>query len=210
MNFFRNIFKPKAEKSVLDDFYNTKYSGVKTLLCGIGKSEILEDHINISEYPFEPSIAYPKKRISPHKIHAISLDFGTCSIEVGDDIIFISATQKDQLKDFAKRHDITLVKHRWNWDWILEPYLDTEFTPEDEKKITEKLSENGINTAELEAIRKEVGSQMYKYNFDTMLWDWNSLGLVDVLSAMRAKYNTKDFRIFYKIALEIDKKGGTK
>ncbi|WP_159023575.1 hypothetical protein [Formosa sp. L2A11] len=210
MNFFKNIFKPeKEESSLLDNFYNTKYNDVKTLLCGVGKSEILEHHIEITEYPFEPSIAYPKKKIWPNKIHAISLDFGTCSIEIEDDIVFIAAAQKDKLEQFAKRHDIKLVKHRWNWDWILEPFLDTEFSPEDEEKIVEKLSEKGIHKEELEAIRKEVKSQMLRYNFDTMLWDWCSLGLVDVLSAMRAKYNKKDFRVFYKLAIEIDKRGAT-
>ncbi|WP_103191056.1 hypothetical protein [Formosa algae] len=209
MNFFKHIFKSKAETSVLDDFYNTKYNDVKMLLCGVGQSEISEHHILITEYPFEPSIAYPNKRISPHTIDAISLDFGICSLEIEKDIIFISSAQKDALKQFANQHHIPLVKHRWNWDWILEPYLDTEFTPEDEKRITEKLAENGIHITEVEAIRKEVGSQMYKYNFDTMLWDWCSLSLVDVLSAMRAKYNSKDFRTFYNIALEIDKRGTT-
>ena len=48
---------------------------------------------------------------------------------------------------------------------------------------------------------------MYKYNFDTLLWDWCSLGLHDVLSALRVKYDEKDFADFYKRAIEIDKRG---
>tara|TARA_R110002020_G_scaffold23460_5_gene78008 strand:- start:1441 stop:1731 length:291 start_codon:yes stop_codon:yes gene_type:complete len=91
-------------------------------------------------------------------------------------------------------------------DRILEPYLDTEFTKENQERVTERLSENGIEPSEVDKIRGEVGMQMYKYNFDTMLWDWCSLGLADVLSAMRARYNTDEFRDFYKRALEIEKR----
>jgi len=101
---------------------------------------------------------------------------------------------------------IRLTKHSWNWDWILEPYLDTEFTSDNEKRIEKCLSEVGIDKIETEKIRNEVGKQMYKYNFDTMLWDWCSLGLYDVLSAMRVKYNENEFREFYKRAIEIDKR----
>lgn len=74
-------------------------------------------------------------------------------------------------------------------------------------RVTERLKEKGIETTEVEKIRSEVGAHMYKYNFDTMLWDWCSLGLVDVLSAMRAKYNKEEFRDFYIRALEIEKRG---
>lgn len=103
-----------------------------------------------------------------------------------------------------------LSKHSWNWDWILEPYLDTEFIVENEKRVEQRLLENGIEKREVDEIRTEVGKQMYKYNFDTMLWDWTSLGLVDVLSAMRAKYKKEKFRDFYKRALEIDERGKNK
>ena len=46
---------------------------------------------------------------------------------------------------------------------------------------------------------------IYTYNFDTLLSDWCSLGLYDVLPAMQVKYNQNDFRAFYKKALAIDK-----
>jgi hypothetical protein len=86
-----------------------------------------------------------------------------------------------------KKHKIQLIKHSWNWDWILEPYLNTEFNPENEKLIDKRLLEVGIDTMETKEIRLEVGRQMIKYNFETMLWDWYSLDLYDVLCAMRSK-----------------------
>ncbi|WP_298312307.1 hypothetical protein [uncultured Aquimarina sp.] len=176
------------------------------MFCEIGDSEIHESTIFISNYPFEPSIAYPEKLIKATKIDTICVDFGTLKIKIKDDIIFVSAEKKDQLKMFAERNNIPLIPYSWNWDWILEPYLDTEFTEENNKRITARLLENGFSKTEIDIIRKEVGKQMYKYNFDTMLWDWCSLSLFDVLSAMRAKYTKEKFREFYKRAIEIEKR----
>lgn len=179
----------------------------KDLLCGIGQSEIRRHDIRIREYPFKPSSVYPQRTILPHDIQAMSLDFGVCKIHLADDIVFISAEQKDELRQFASRYGIPLIPQSWNWDWILEPYLDTEFTAENEARVQELLQKNGIEKEELDRIRAEVAQQMYAYNFDTLLWDWCSLGLSDVLAAMRAKYNEAEFRDFYKRALEIETRG---
>jgi len=179
---------------------------IKKLFCGIGESKINENKIEISDYPFEPSIAYPRKIIKAKEIDFINVDFGVCKIYVAEDLVFISAERKEELKEFAENNNIKLIEHSWNWDWILEPYLDTEFTKETEQRVLEKLIENGIVESEVDQIRTEVGEQMYKYNFDTMLWDWCSLGLTDVLSAMRVKYDRNEFRVFYKRAIELDKR----
>ncbi|WP_422107786.1 hypothetical protein [Winogradskyella sp.] len=206
MNFLKNIFKSKKKETSRDAFFSSTEYEIKNLLCGIGESKITENGIEISEYPFEPSIAYPNKTIQTNEIDAISADFGICRLYVADDIIFISEERKEELKKFAENNSIRLFKHSWNWDWILEPYLDTEFTKENDQHALERLIENGIKENEVDQIRAEVGVQMYKYNFDTMLWDWCSLGLTDVLSAMRAKYDRNEFRDFYKRAIEIDKR----
>lgn len=179
---------------------------MKNLLCGIGKSKITYTEILIFDYPFEPSIAYPNKTIKANEIDFISLDFGVCKVYIANDIVFVSAEKKDKLRDFAESNKIKLTEHSWNWDWVLEPYLDTEFTQENEQRVLERLVENGIEKQEVDQIRAEVAKQMHKYNFDTMLWDWSSLSLIDVLSAMRAKYNKNEFKVFYKKAIEIDKR----
>lgn len=181
----------------------------KRLLCGIGTSSIGESSIEISDYPFEPSVVYPSASIAAHEIDAISLEFGVCKVYVKDDIVFVSAEKKKELELFAKVHNLKLIPYSWNWDWLLEPYLDTEFTKENEQRVLERLLENGFTATEIDAIRAEVKKQMYAYNFDTMLWDWCSLSLSDVLSAMRAKYNKVQFRDFYSRALEIEKRSPT-
>lgn len=172
----------------------------------MGKAVIKERSIHISNYPFQPSLAFPERSFSAQEIQAVGTDFGPCRIYVGDDIIFITAEEKEHLIEFAQRNAIELRKHSWNWDWILEPYLDTELTEDDTHRIQRALHEVGIGPSEIRTIRNEVGKQMYRYNFDTMLWEWCSLGLHDVLSAMRVTYTATDFENFYRRAIEIDQR----
>jgi dipeptidase len=202
----KNIFNFIGKESLSGSNGSMNLFNAKNLLCGIGKSEIGEKEIIIGEYPFEPSIAYPTAMISANDIECMAVDFGVGKIHIKDDIIFVSAEQKETLKQFAESNNIRLIRQSWNWDWILEPYLDTEFTKDNEKRCLERLIENGFSPTEVDDIRNEVKDQMYAYNFDTMLWDWCSLSLPDVLSAMRAKYSKEEFRKFYKRALEIEKR----
>ena len=89
------------------------------------------------------------------------------------------------------------------WGWILEPFLDTEFTAETDQRLTRLLESYGMTVENVQYLRAEVATQMVKYNFDTMLWEWVSFNASDVLRAMRVKYNKKEFRDFYKRVMEI-------
>lgn len=206
MNFLKRILKSIKKESSDEAFCGANERKLIDLFCGIGESEIRGNEISITDYPFEPSVAYPNRVLSANEIDAICVDFGVCKIYLEGDIVLISAEKKAELKAFAERNKISLWPHSWNWDWILEPYLDTEFDSEHQAQVAERLRENGIEKHEVDELRKEVGKQMYKYNFDTMLWEWCSLGLADVLAAMRAMYNKEKFRDFYKRALEIEKR----
>ena len=119
-------------------------------------------------------------------------------------MIFITKEKQEELKQFAKRNNIPIFTTSGNWDMLLEPFVDTEYTEEYNTQIYQRLNENGITNSEIEKIRTEVEKQMLKYNFDTMLWDWTNLGLSDVLSAMRVKYNKAEFEEFYFRAMEIE------
>ncbi len=187
--------------------FNSSERENNNFLCGIGTCIIHEGEVSISNYPFEPSVAYPKKTFSYNEIQSVCVEYGECKIFVGDDIVFMSAEHKENLRKFAERHNIIQSKYSWNWDWILEPYLDTDLSDEGDKQILERLAERGFEPAEVFKIREEVGKQMHKYNFDTMLWEWTSLSLLDVLSAMRVKYDKHSFKDFYNRAISIEKTG---
>ncbi|SFR75625.1 hypothetical protein [Maribacter stanieri] len=206
INYLKNIFSFNSSKPLTGVSVSKNAFSLKRLLCGIGKSEVRENEIEITDYPFEPSIVYPTGIILASDIDAMSIEFGVCKIYVKNDIVFITSEKKEVLKQFSEVHNIEIIPHSWNWDWLLEPYLDTEFTKENEERCLVQLINNDFTKEEVNAIRKEIEKQMYAYNFDTMLWDWCSLSLSEVLSAMRAKYNKEDFRKFYKRALEIEKR----
>lgn len=177
------------------------------LICGIGESSITADSIRIQAYPFEPSVVYPEKEVVPEEIHGISTDYGQGKLYLGKDIVFISRTNIEALHRFAQVHQIPLIPSTYNWDLLLEPYLDTEFTSASTQKTMDQLIQQGIPLEEIKQIREEVGQAMLHYNFSTMLWEWINLNLADVLAAMRAMYNVSAFRDFYYRAMEIERRG---
>lgn len=184
-------------------FFGSSDYEMKNLLCGIGESEILESKIKISKYPFEPSSVFPEKEIYASEIRAICWDSHPPLIRIKNEVIFITREYSNDLKEFTKRNNIATFEATRNWDWLLEPYVDTLFTDERDLRLTELLKKNGILKQEIETIRNEVKEQMFKYNFDTMLWDWSGLGLSDVLGAMRVNYTKEQFADFYNRAMEI-------
>lgn len=201
--FLKKIFNRTKELMTGAYFGSSEYE-IKNLICGIGKSEILDSIIKISEYPFEPSSVFPNKEIKVDDIKSISWDSFPPLLRIDNEVIFISREHSDILKQFADRNRIEIFEPTGNWDWLLEPYIDTEYTDETDRKLTSLLKNNGILKKEIDEIRSEVREQMFKYNFDTMLWDWCNLGLSDVLGAMRLKYNKQQFTSFYNKAMEIE------
>ncbi len=206
LSFLKNLFQTNTDEGFTKTQMTLERVGIKNYFCGIGQCRIDKNEIEIKGYPFKPSLAYPSVCLSPQDIQAVTVDFGPCELYVKNDILLVSAEKRKLLTDFAERHHILRVPHNFNWEWLLEPYLDTEFTKENEILLAQRLAENGINQVAVVAIRKEVGKEMYKYNFDTMLWEWCSLGLRDVLSAMRVKYGKEKFRDFYWRAIAIAKR----
>ncbi|MDO6676499.1 hypothetical protein Q4517_13185 [Tenacibaculum sp. 1_MG-2023] len=198
LKFLKKIFSKK------ETFFGATSYETDNMICGVGKARILETEVEILAYPFKPSFVFPNKKIKASEITAICYQSYPPLIKIDNEVILISREHTESLKEFAKRNNIATFKETKNWNWLLEPYLDTAFTPEEDIKTTQLLNRHGVSTAEIAQIRNEVGKQMYKYNFDTMLWDWFSLGLPDVLVAMRVKYNEKKFADFYKRAMEIE------
>ncbi len=202
MSILNKIFKKKKEP-LTGAFFGSSEDEMENLICGIGETEILETEIRISNYPFEPSAVYPEKTIKANDINEISWDSYPPLLRLENEVIFISRGFSENLKQFVDRNNISSFEATRNWNWLLEPYVDTEYTEETDNRLIELLNKNGITKSEIEQLRNEVKEQMLKYNFDTMLWDWVSLGLSDVLGAMKVKYNKEQFSDFYKRAMEI-------
>lgn len=164
---------------------------------------IEKNSICIKDYPFEPSIAFKKNKITAEEITEMNIASYPPTIRIRNELIFLSKEHESELQSFADVNQINIVERDDIWSWILEPFLDTEYSIETDKMLSERLLAYGLTEVFIFNIRKEVKTQMLKYNFDTMLWEWVHLGALDVLLAMRTKYDKKQFADFYWRVMEI-------
>ncbi|MEM7367867.1 MAG: hypothetical protein AAF587_04655 [Bacteroidota bacterium] len=204
MNFFQRFFQLFPAFSS-----NSRPRASPELICGIGESRILEHGISINNYPFEPSVVYPNRFLAPHEIHSVCWEAYPPMIRIADEVIFLHRNQKDSLQQFANAHALPTFKPTYNWNRLLEPFLDTVITEQMDLRLTTFLMKHGIFQSEIDQIRKEVGPAMYAYNFDSMLWEWADLGLPDVLSAMRYTLKEADFAVFFAKSMELELRTGS-
>ncbi|WP_374774268.1 hypothetical protein OG756_15985 [Streptomyces sp. NBC_01310] len=59
---------------------------------------------------------------------------------------------------------------------LLEPFVDTGFTPEGQAATLASLGEVGLGPAEVAGIREKVAPLMRAYN--DLHWDWHHLGVM--------------------------------
>lgn len=204
-------FQDKKENIWTSDWkmFTTSKEEIHAMLDNKWEFEIEPDKIIIYNYPFKPSLAFKNAVVFSTEIKNIDVNAYPPTIRVGNELIFISKKHKDKLILFSNFNQLPIVERNDIWSWILEPFLDTEYSDETDKMLTEKLLKYGLVESEVFKIRQEIKVQMLKYNFDTILWEWVYLGALDVLFAMRSKYNTEQFTDFYtrvmNIALRADK-----
>lgn len=183
--------------------FRTSKLEVQELLVSMGQITVGNDFLKIDNYPFEPSIAYRQLIFKTNQIDDIDYMSSPPTMRVGNELIFLTAKKKVELEEFAKKNNIKTVERPMIWDWILEPFLDTELTTEDDQRLTKLLEDYGLTTDQITFLRAEVETQMLKYNFDTMLWDWIGLDASDVLRAMRTKYNKAEYEDFYSRVMKV-------
>lgn len=98
--------------------------------------------------------------------------------------LFVSAVQRQELERFCLDSQIPVRKRADIWGDLLEPFIDTEFTPERDDVTRRRLREAGLADSEISRIRALVGPLMRAYN--AFHWDWFHLGLADLLDALTA------------------------
>ncbi|MCZ8198680.1 MAG: hypothetical protein O9267_13835 [Flavobacterium sp.] len=203
MEFIKRLFKTNKKPSDNWTMFSTSKSEVKELLVSTGQLTIGDDFLKIENYPFEPSIAYRQNIIKTYQIDDIDYKSYPPTFRVGNELIYLTSEKKVELEAFAKKNNIMTIERPMIWGWILEPFLDTEFTTETDERLTKLLKSYGMTTDKVKSLRTEVETQMLKYNFDTMLWEWGGFDASDVLRSMRTKYNKDEFEDFYRRVMEI-------
>ncbi len=95
--------------------------------------------------------------------------------------LFVSAAQRQDLEQFCHASRIPICKRPDVWGDLLEPFTDTQLTPEQEAATLNRLGHAGLTNAEITRIRAKVGPLMLAYN--ARHWDWFHLSLADLLDA---------------------------
>ena len=207
MNFLKHIFKKTVGKTPVhqneDRPFGSTDEEIKQFFLDWGQVTINDTTIKIHNYPFAPSIAYGDKSFMASDIKCLDLKSAPQTCQIGSELIFISAAHKGKLTQFAAINNIPIIQHPLIWNWILEPFLDTEFSSENELKLNHLLAQYGLTEIEISDIRSRVEEQMLKYNFDTMLWNWTDFSAIDVLFAMRPKLLDDEFKVFYTEVMRI-------
>lgn len=210
MGFIKKLLIKLKDPSTLLTMFGSSKKEIDAFLASVGLYTVCDEYLQIENYLFEPSIAFKKSIFKWDEIDDIDIKSYPPTIRIKDELIFWTSEQKEALQKFAIDNKIQIVERTLIWDWILEPFLDTEFTAETEQRLSLLLENYGLTNKDVKALRDEVETQMMKYNFDTMLWEWCSLGALDVLKAMRVKYNESDFIYFYQRLMKIALKGCNK
>jgi hypothetical protein len=215
INFIKRLlYKKKTKPSKIFTFstsseewtmFSTSKKEIDEFLIQRGEITINEDNIKFENYIFEPSIVSQKNTIVANEIVDIAINSRPITIRIKDELIFIGCDKINEIEIFANNNGIKFVNRNWLINWVLEPFLDTEYTDETHLKLNELFSNYELSAEYVNELRAEVEIQMLKYNFDTTIWEWCSLGIEDVLRAMRTKYSKEEFNEFYwrimKIAL---------
>lgn len=203
MQFIKRLFKTNKKPSDSWTMFSTSKSEVRELLVSTGQLTIGDDFLKIEDYPFEPSIAYRQTIFKTNQIDDIDFKSYPPTFKIGNELVYLTSEKKVELEEFAKKNNIKTIERPMIWGWILEPFLDTEFTTETDERLTKLLDNYGLETDQVKSLRAEVETQMLKYNFDTMLLEWGGFDALDVLKAMRTKYSKDEFKDFYGRVMEI-------
>lgn len=161
----------------------------------------------LQAYPF-PRGERPS-RIPAESLSAVCVGWFPPAVRTHEgEYLFVSAAQARELADFASQHGIPFQRRADVWSFILEEFLDTEFSPESQEGTLRYLESQGITREETRAMRERVGARML--SLTAMTWEWAHYGLYDVLDVMRPfPLFPGGFARFYEEAMRLADRGGT-
>ncbi|TVT25206.1 hypothetical protein FNH05_32205 [Amycolatopsis rhizosphaerae] len=143
-----------------------------------------EDRILFLRYDFPGATVHPTGTLTAGQIRDADWELWRPEIRTTlGETLFVPHEQQAELKQFCLRNDIAGKQRLDIWSDLLEPFLDTEFSPEHVQATDNRLRQAGLSCEEAAGIRRRLTPLMHAYNFDSMLWEWVDLNLYDLLSA---------------------------
>ncbi|MCY9663137.1 hypothetical protein P5G65_35585 [Paenibacillus chondroitinus] len=108
-----------------------------------------KNHIEFSEYPFSAASISNQGTLHIEDIREVLLDQLPPEIRThAGDVIFVESIYKKNLEVFAQSNNIPMVRRIDTWALILEDFLDTEFSEEDNERTFKTLEACGISRGE--------------------------------------------------------------
>lgn len=167
--------------------------------------------IEFSSYPYSAASIYPSGVVAADEIADAGISCAPPEIRLKKgETLFVPAADRQELRNWCEKNAVPLIDRFDVWGLLLDPFLDTEFSPEQQEQTLQLLRLSDISPAEAAAIRARVEPAMISYNFDSMLWDWVHLGLTDILDAYSGKLagpmhrlSPSKYQEFYTYAMEI-------
>jgi hypothetical protein len=173
----------------------------------LGTVDFAPDAVVFTEYPFPGSRVHRGGAVPWAEVVEVNPEAAPPELRTADEVLFIHAERKDELRRAAEEHGVPVVDRVDVWDLLLEPYLDTSFKEDDQERTLSQLEQNGVPRDAAQRIRDQVGKRMLEYN--STFWDWVHLGMCDLFDAHRGMDEPR-FRELYAWAQEIALRAGVR
>lgn len=163
---------------------------------------IAESAISYRRYPFFPASVREHPLVEPSVIGEVNPDGNPPTIRLKREILFVPASQREELRHFARQNGIPVRRRYDVWEGLLQPFLDAEFDAAERQATIAELERHGVGRAEVDEVRGLVGRRMIFYT--CLTWEWAHYGLYDVLQVMHPLFpGKKRFRRFYSRAMDL-------
>lgn len=167
--------------------------------------EFSENSLSFEAYPFRFGALEHSSTLMYSELRSVRLGSAPPALILRQgEIIFIGAQVRDPLTAWAERHGLGKIDLPDSWSLLCEPFVDTQYTPAQARRDSERLGLLGFAEDEIAAIRSRVAPFMLAYN--ATLWDWANLGHYDLLLAYAAHGPGLD-RDFYDWSMRIALRG---
>ena len=165
--------------------------------------EVHESTIELSSYPYEHSSLYGHRvSIAPSRISCVFNAISEVAFVLDDrEVIFLPRDRKESFAAFVRTHRIPDHEVEEVWIILAEPYLDREYTKDDELRDYQRLGRLGVPRDEVERLRKRIGRTMLAATFYT--WEWILYSTQDVLRIVAVSNPRRFTRAFYWLVMEV-------
>lgn len=138
--------------------------------------------LHYSAYPAKFPRLDDLRRVLASEIELVFVGFGEIELLLRNgDVVLFPVSSEMALREFVRRNRLRAVHDLEPWNLLTEPFLDTEFSEEEQRSTMRALARMGFDAAEVEAIRGRVKRALLVYN--SFAWEWVQMGLFEVLTS---------------------------